>query len=98
VAPDTVGAAPAGVSPAITTRSSTATAVTARTRTPADRSGARVSVISDNNLIFFRDNISGAGTGEHSAGAVARVRLFNRPLSQSEINDLGQTPATPCAT
>jgi hypothetical protein len=55
-------------------------------------------VISYNNLIFFRDNISGGGTGEHSAGAVARVRLFNRPLSQSEINDLGQTPATPCAT
>ena len=55
-------------------------------------------VISDNRLIFFRDNISGGGTGEHSAGAVARVRLFDRPLTQTEINNLGQTPATDCAT
>jgi hypothetical protein len=53
-------------------------------------------ISSDNRLIFFRDNLSGGGTGEQSAGAVARVRLFDRPLSQSEINNLGQTPATPC--
>jgi hypothetical protein len=55
-------------------------------------------VISDSNrLVFCRDNLSGVGTGEHSASAMARVRLFDRPLSQSEINK-GQTPATPCAS
>jgi hypothetical protein len=52
-------------------------------------------VISNNRLVFFRDNVSG---GEHSAGAVARIRLFDRALSQAEIDRLGQTPAgSPCA-
>ena len=54
-------------------------------------------ISTSNRLIFFRDNISGGGTGEHSAGAVARVRLFDRPLTQTEINNLGQTPASACA-
>jgi hypothetical protein len=53
-------------------------------------------VISSNRLVFSMDNLSGGGTGEHSAGAVARVRLYDRALSQAEINSLGQTPATPC--
>jgi hypothetical protein len=46
-----------------------------------------------NTLRFFIDNSSG---GEHSAGAVARIRVFDRPLSQTEINNLGQTPGSPC--
>jgi hypothetical protein len=53
-------------------------------------------ISSANELIFFRDNTSGGFTTEHSAGAVARIRVFDRPLSQTEINNLGQTPGSPC--
>jgi hypothetical protein len=53
-------------------------------------------LISPNTLRFFLDNSSGGVTTEHSAGAVARIRLFNRPLSRTEINNLGQTPGNPC--
>ena len=58
---------------------------------------AGLGVISTNRLVFFVDNISGGGTAEQSAGAVARVRLFTRALSPTEVGQLGQTPATPCA-
>jgi hypothetical protein len=50
---------------------------------------------SANELRFFKDNEGGT---EHSAGAVARIRVFDRALSQSEIDALGQTPGSPCAT
>ena len=53
-------------------------------------------LISPNVLRFFFDNTSDGVTGEHSAGAVARIRLFDRPLSQTEISNLGQTPGSPC--
>jgi hypothetical protein len=61
----------------------------------ADSGG--LGVISSNRLVFFADNVSGGGTGEQSAGAVARVRLFKRALSSTEVSRLGQTPSTPCA-
>ena len=58
---------------------------------------AGVAVINqENTLRFFRDNDTGGATNEHSAGAVARIRLFDRPLSATEVQHLGQTPSTPC--
>jgi hypothetical protein len=51
---------------------------------------------SHNQLVFFRDNLSGGATTEHSAGAVARIRVFDRALSTTEIAALGQTPSSPC--
>jgi hypothetical protein len=41
----------------------------------------------DNVLRFFRDDGS-----EHSAGAVARIRLFDRPLSADEVATLDRLP------
>jgi hypothetical protein len=52
----------------------------------------------ESTLRFFVDNTSGDTTGEHSAGAVARIRLFGRALSTTEIGALGQTPGSPCPT
>lgn len=46
----------------------------------ADTQGAAV-IAAANVLRFFRDD----GTSEHSAGAVARLRLFDRPLSADEV-------------
>jgi hypothetical protein len=46
-------------------------------------------------LRFFRDN---EGGNEHAAGAVARIRVFDRPLTATEVSNLGQTPGSPCAT
>lgn len=40
-------------------------------------------------LRFFRDNDSGGATTESSAGAVARIRIWNGPLSPAEIAGLG---------
>jgi hypothetical protein len=50
-------------------------------------------VSSDNKLRFFLDN---NGDDEHSAGAVARIRVFDRPLTTTEVSNLGQTPGSPC--
>jgi hypothetical protein len=52
-------------------------------------------ISSQNTLRFFQDN---AGGSEHSAGAVARIRVFDRPLTATEVSNLGQTPGSPCAT
>jgi hypothetical protein len=46
-------------------------------------------------VYLFVDNVRNGS--EMSPGALARVRVFNRALSDSEIAALGQTPATPCA-
>jgi hypothetical protein len=48
--------------------------------------------------VFFADNVAGGGTGEQSAWAIARMRLFRRALTLTEVGQLGQTPSTPCAT
>jgi hypothetical protein len=53
---------------------------------------------SSNQLRFFRDNESGGTTTEHAQGAVARIRVFDRALSATEVRDLGQLPSTLCAT
>jgi hypothetical protein len=63
----------------------------------ADTNGVAV-IDNENTLRFFQDNTSGGTTTEHSSGSVARVRVFDRALSATEVRDLGQTPATPCAT
>jgi hypothetical protein len=47
-------------------------------------------------LFFFLDEGGPAGGTEESGGAVARIRVFNRPLSNDEIRALGQTPGSPC--
>jgi uncharacterized protein (TIGR03437 family) len=44
---------------------------------------------SNNTLRFFRDN---TGKGEASAGSVARIRLYNVPLSSSELAALDRLP------
>ena len=54
-------------------------------------------LLTRNQLVFFRDNTSGGSSTEHSAGAVARIRLFDRALTQDEIDRLGQTPGSPCS-
>ena len=43
-------------------------------------------------LIFFRDNLSGGGTGEDSAGAVARIRLYSAPLTATQVKALDREP------
>jgi OmpA-OmpF porin, OOP family len=63
----------------------------------ADPSGVAV-IDEENTLRFFRDNESGGTTTEHASGSVARIRLFDRALSATEVRDLGQTPSSPCAT
>jgi CSLREA domain-containing protein len=53
---------------------------------------ANDAVINANNILrFFRDNQSGGTTTEHSAGSVARVRLYNKVLPPSEIAALDRT-------
>jgi hypothetical protein len=52
----------------------------------------------EDTLRFFQDNTTGGTTTEHAPGAVARIRVFDRALSATEVRNLGQTPATPCAT
>jgi hypothetical protein len=63
----------------------------------ADTDGVAV-IDSENTLRFFRDNESGGTTTEHASGSVARIRLFDRALSDTEVRDLGQTPSSVCAT
>ena len=49
---------------------------------------------SNNTLRFFQDNLSGGNTGEASAGSVARLRLYGRPLGATEIAALDREPST----
>ncbi len=60
-----------------------------------DDAAAGDGVISpDAVLRFFRDNETGANS-EHSAGAVARLRLWNGPLSPVEVAALGRGGGAP---
>ncbi len=56
-----------------------------------DSAGAAV-IDSSNALRFFRDNTGGSPVGEASAGSVARIRLYNVPLSSNEIASLDRLP------
>jgi hypothetical protein len=48
--------------------------------------------IDGGSLIWFQDNTQGTGTNEESSGSVARIRLWNRALSASEISNLRRLP------
>jgi hypothetical protein len=48
---------------------------------------------SNNTLRFFQDNTSGGGTGEASAGSIARLRLYGRALGATEIAGLDREPS-----
>ena len=37
-------------------------------------------------LIFFRDNLSGGTTGENSAGAVSRIRVYRGALTAAQVS------------
>ena len=61
-----------------------------------DDSTYQYGVIDTNNVLrFFRDNDSGGVTGEDSAGAVARIELFNSALSAAEVAALPTAPPKP---
>ena len=49
----------------------------------------------DDVLRFFKDNTSGAGTGEESAGSVARIRLYDFALTAGEVSDLDRQDTIP---
>ncbi|HVQ36008.1 MAG TPA: DUF4214 domain-containing protein, partial [Pyrinomonadaceae bacterium] len=56
--------------------------------------GGSLAVTDTNNTLrFFQDNTSGGGTGEASAGMVARLRLYARALSAAEIAGLDREPS-----
>jgi hypothetical protein len=55
-------------------------------------------VIFSSTLRFFQDNTGGGATNEASPGAVARIRLYNKALTASEVSGLDQLPASPCST
>lgn len=55
-------------------------------------------VLLDETLRFFQDNTSGGGGNEASPGAVARIRLYDKALTASEVAALNQLPAGPCST
>ena len=49
----------------------------------------------DDVLRFFKDNTSGAGTGEESAGSVARIRLYDFALTAGEVSALDRQDTIP---
>jgi concanavalin A-like lectin/glucanase superfamily protein len=55
-------------------------------------------VISNDTLRFFQDNTSGGAGFEASPGAVARIRLYDKALTATEVGNLNQLPASPCST
>jgi len=59
-----------------------------------DASGDAV-IGSDDVLRFFKDNTSGAGTGEESAGSVARIRLYDFALTAGEVSALDRQDTIP---
>jgi hypothetical protein len=58
-----------------------------------DDSSSHYGVIDSSNILrLFRDNDSGGASTEASAGAVARVRLFNDALGSSAVAALNREP------
>lgn len=53
-----------------------------------DDSASNDAVIDANTLRFFRDNESGGVATEHSAGSVARIRLYDSALNAGEVGAL----------
>jgi hypothetical protein len=52
-------------------------------------------VIAD-TLRFFKDNVTGASTGEDSAGAVSCIRVYSGVLSDADVGGIGASPT--CGT
>lgn len=59
----------------------------------ADTAGDAV-IDANNALRFFRDNESGGANTEHSAGSVARVRLYDAALTAVEVGALDRAEPT----
>jgi hypothetical protein len=59
----------------------------------SDTSGEAVTDAND-ALRFFRDNQSGGASTEHSAGSVARIRLYDSALSASDVGELDRLEPT----
>ncbi len=49
----------------------------------------------DDVLRFFKDNTGGVGTGEESAGSVARIRLYDFALTAGEVESLDRQDTIP---
>jgi hypothetical protein len=45
----------------------------------------RAVIDGNDTLRYFKDNVSGGSGGEHSAGSVARIRLYDRALSADQV-------------
>ncbi len=60
-----------------------------------DDSVSQDAVISGKNTLrFFRDNEKNGSTTEHSAGSVARIRLFDSALTGTEVGELDRLEPT----
>jgi hypothetical protein len=58
-----------------------------------DDSSTQAAVIDANNTLrFFRDNESGGPSGESSAGAVARIQLYDEALTAEQVTGLPSGP------
>jgi hypothetical protein len=59
-----------------------------------DDSSTDAAVIDGNNTLrFFRDNESGGPSGESSAGAVARIQLYDEALTANQVAGLPGAPS-----
>jgi hypothetical protein len=64
-----------------------------------DDSSTRAAVIdAHNTLRFFRDNESGGASGESSAGAVARIQLYDEALTAKQVAQLPRVPSVATGT
>lgn len=60
-----------------------------------DDSSTQAAVIDANNTLrFFRDNETGGPSGESSAGAVARIQLYDEALTAEQVAGLPSAPPT----
>ena len=56
---------------------------------------AQDAIISNKNTLrFFKDNTSGGTAGEDSAGSVARIRLYDSALSETDVGKLDRLEPT----
>ncbi len=60
----------------------------------SDGNGFQAIIDANQTLRFFRDNESDGATDEHSAGSVARIRLYDRALTATEVGVLDRLEPT----
>jgi hypothetical protein len=64
-----------------------------------DDSSTDAAIIDANNTLrLFRDNESGGASGESSAGAVARIELYDEALTADQVADLPRVPSVATGT